>query len=68
MPEPEQTVRIRKAQSGSVSGGYEWPEDGSVIPVPYDLAMRLVAIQDGGFSVVDEPEPEPSAAAAAVTE
>lgn len=53
-------VRVHKAQAGADSFGNTWPEDGSVVPVPYEQAVILLAIQDGGFSIVDTPaEPEP---------
>ncbi len=54
----EQLTLIRKDRAGSVSGGWTWPEDGAVIPVPYPLALELLGIRDGGFTV-HEPEPEP---------
>lgn len=65
-------VPVRKAYAGSDSHGHVWPEDGAVVHMDYDLAMELVAIPDGGFSVVEleeedgktveEPAPEPAAA------
>ena len=71
----EPLVNIRKDKAGSVSGGWTWPEDGAVVAVPYTLALELVAIRDGGFSVVEPPaedsgevtEPAPTGRAA-VTE
>ena len=57
----EQTVRLRKRSGGSgltfEGRHYSWPEDGSVTEVPYDLAMRLLAIQDGDYSVEGEAAP-----------
>jgi len=48
-------VNVRKTQAGADSFGNTWPEDGAVVPVPYDQAVILLAIPDGGFSVVDTP-------------
>lgn len=53
------TVHLRKARAGSDSWGHVWPEDGAVAEVDYDQALILLAIPDGGFTVVDNPEPEP---------
>lgn len=53
------TVHLKKTRAGSDSWGHEWPGDGAVVEVEYDQAMALLAIPDGGFSVVDNPEPEP---------
>jgi hypothetical protein len=47
---------LAKEQGGSVVAGYEWKNDGDAVEVPYDLAMELMAIKGGGFSV---PEPGP---------
>lgn len=52
-------VHLKKARAGSDSWGHSWPEDGSVVEVDYEQAMALLAIPDGGFSVVDSPDPEP---------
>lgn len=52
------TVHLRKAHAGSDSQGHVWPEDGAVVEVDYDHALVLLAIPDGGFSVVDSPESE----------
>jgi hypothetical protein len=49
-----QLVPVRKKYAGSDSAGNVWPEDGSVIEVPYEHALLLVKIPDGGFSI-DEP-------------
>lgn len=48
-------VNVRKTQAGADSFGNTWPEDGAVVLVPYDQAVILLAIPDGGFSVVDTP-------------
>ncbi|MFF7881059.1 hypothetical protein ACH40F_07720 [Streptomyces sp. NPDC020794] len=48
-------VNVRKTQAGADSFGNTWPEDGAVVRVPYDQAVILLAIPDGGFSVVDTP-------------
>jgi CubicO group peptidase (beta-lactamase class C family) len=56
---PGQLVPVRKTHAGSVSGGYTWPADGAVVMVPYDLALELTRIRDGGFSVV-EPDDLPA--------
>jgi hypothetical protein len=61
----EPSVNVRKTLAGSVSGGYVWPEDGAVIPVPYHFALELLKIRDGGFSVV---EPEAPAQDEEITE
>lgn len=44
-------VHLRKAQAGSASNGYTWPEDGSVVAVEPHHADELLRI--GGFEVVD---------------
>lgn len=44
-------VHLRKAQAGSASNGYTWPEDGSVVVVEPHHAAELLRI--GGFEVVD---------------
>jgi hypothetical protein len=68
----EQMVPLRKASGGCTVLGYHWAHDGDVTEVPYDVAMELLAIPGGGYSVADdEPEPvtEPAPAAKApVTE
>jgi hypothetical protein len=48
-------VNVHKSQAGADSFGNTWPEDGAVVPVPYEQAVILLAIPDGGFSVVDTP-------------
>lgn len=57
-------VNVRKALAGADSYGNTWPEDGSVVSVPYEQAVNLLVIKDAGFTLVDEPadEPEPEAA------
>lgn len=56
----EHTVHLRKDCGGATIAGIAWPEDGSVAEVPYDLALELLAIPDGDFSVLDgEPDPLP---------
>ena len=67
-------VPLRKARAGGTSLGYDWPTDGSVVEVPDDVAVALLAIKDDAFSVAPEqpqsaPEPDPDPAPAApVTE
>ncbi len=56
-------VNIRKDQAGNDSLGNTWPEDGAVVPVPYEQAVILLAIQDGGFSVVEPPAEDPEVSA-----
>lgn len=55
------TVRLRKRSGGSgltfEGQHYSWPEDGAVTEVPYDLAMRLLGVQDGDYSVAGEAAP-----------
>ena len=58
-------VPLRKARAGGTSLGFEWPEDGSVVEVPDAIAVQLLAIKDGGFSVAEapagpDPEPDPN--------
>lgn len=54
-------VNVRKALAGADSYGNTWPEDGSVVSVPYEQALDLIAIKDAGFTVVDpEPTVEPA--------
>ena len=50
---------VRKARAGSDSHGNLWAKDGAVVEVPGEVAAALLAIPDGGFSLVTEPEPEP---------
>jgi hypothetical protein len=60
-------LHVRKALAGSSSHGYTWDADGAVVQVPYDVAVELAAIPDGGFSIVEAPD-EPEAAPEAVAE
>lgn len=46
-------VYVRKARAGVDSAGHDWAEDGAVVPVPYQHALVLVAISDGGFTIVE---------------
>jgi hypothetical protein len=46
---------VKKASAGADSYGNEWPDDGAIIEVTDDQAADLVAIPDGGFTVVDAP-------------
>jgi hypothetical protein len=55
-----QLVPVRKARAGSDSAGYTWPEDGSVVDVEYEHALKLVKIPDGGFSIVEPDEGLPA--------
>jgi hypothetical protein len=57
---------IRKDRAGNDSLGHSWPEDGAVVEMPHEEAEALLAIADGGFTLVlpdaeedEEPEPEP---------
>jgi hypothetical protein len=60
---------IRKDTAGNDSRGHTWAEDGAVVEMPHEEAEELLAIPDGGFTLVapsgdDEPvpsvpEPEP---------
>ena len=58
---PEHTVRLRKASGGAGltydGHEYSWPRDGSVTAVPYELALSLLAVPDGDYSVEGEPVP-----------
>jgi hypothetical protein len=55
VPQSEQPVPVRKEVAGADSAGFVWPKDGAVVDVPYEHALLLVSIPDGGFSIV-EPE------------
>lgn len=51
-------LHVRKALAGSDSFGHVWPEPGSVVEMPGWQARELLAIKDGGFTLVeDEPKP-----------
>lgn len=55
---------LRKALAGSAPD-ITWHEDGDVREVPDSLAWELLAIPEGGFTVVEpeqEAEPEPEEA------
>lgn len=49
-------IPLRKARAGSCNLGYTWPSDGSVVQVTPEHAAALLAIPDGDFSEVEEPE------------
>ena len=49
------TIHIRKARAGSTSGGRVWKHDGDVLELPYQEAVELLAIPDGGFTSVNPP-------------
>lgn len=66
-------VPLRKARAGGTSLGFDWPTDGSVVEVPDDVAVELLAIKDGTFTVaevqpVTDPTPEPDPAPAPAIE
>lgn len=50
-------VPIRKRLAGADSFGNIWPEDGAVVAVPYEQALVLLAVPDGGFSESHEAAP-----------
>lgn len=43
---------IRKDQAGSDSFGHTWDDDGAVVEMPHEEAEALLAIPDGGFTLV----------------
>jgi hypothetical protein len=51
-------VSLRKASGGTTltyeGVQYAWAKDGSTVQVPYEFAQELLAIADGGYSVVSE--------------
>ncbi|MFE2832166.1 hypothetical protein ACFXI6_14130 [Streptomyces mirabilis] len=58
---------IRKDRAGNDSFGHSWPEDGAVVEMPHEEAEELLAIPDGGFTLVlpdADAAPEPDNAAA----
>lgn len=55
-------AHVRKATIGSCPG-FTWTEDGQVLEIPDHLALELVEIPGGGFSIVN-PEAEAKAAEA----
>ncbi len=60
-------IRIRKEHAGDAAGrtdgnawSYDWPQDGAVVEVPYEVALEVLAIPHGGFTVAeDESAAEP---------
>lgn len=55
---------VSKERAGSSSHGHVWVRDHMVVQVPDEDAYELVAIPDGGFSIVEDPvtaDPRPSA-------
>ena len=50
-------VWVRKEQAGSDSFGNTWDAAGAVVDVPYDEAVELLSIKDGGFSEGTAPVP-----------
>lgn len=50
---------IRKAQAGSDSFGNVWDRDGAVVEVPHEQAEQLLVIDDGQFTLADEPAETP---------
>jgi hypothetical protein len=51
---------IRKDRAGNDSLGHTWPEDGSVVDMPHEEAEELLAIPDGGFTLVAPSTDEPT--------
>jgi hypothetical protein len=49
---------IRKDRAGNDSLGHSWPEDGAVVDMPHEEAEALLAIPDGGFTLVVPPDEE----------
>ena len=47
---------LRKSTGGTSIGRWEWPEDGSVTEVDDEFGRELLAIPEGGFEKVGEPE------------
>lgn len=47
---------IRKSRAGSAPG-YTWSRDGEVIEVDDELAVVLLEIPRGGFSIAEAPAP-----------
>lgn len=50
------TIYVRKTHAGSTSRGRVWPADGAVLELPSEEAGDLLAIPDGGFSVLSPEE------------
>lgn len=55
-------LHVSKARAGSSSLGFTWDADGAVVEVPDEVAAELVAIPDGGFTIVDAPAVAPEVA------
>lgn len=54
---------IRKDRAGNDSLGHTWDKDDAVVDMPHEEAEELLAIPDGGFTLVlpdsdDEPKPD----------
>ena len=64
-----QMVPLRKESGGCTlehdGEHYTWAKDGDVVEVPYEWALELLAIRDGGFEVADEKQAAAAAVAAA---
>lgn len=43
-----------KEQGGCTVAGHTWENDGDAVEVPYELAVELLAIKGGDFSVPEE--------------
>lgn len=43
-----------KEQGGCTIAGYTWENDGDATEVPYELAVELLAIKGGDFSVPED--------------
>lgn len=52
-------VNVRKTYPGTDNFGHVWESAGDVVDMPYEEAAQLVAIPDGGFTIVPDPAPEP---------
>ena len=47
-------MKLKKATGGATIAEFTWKHDGDVVEVPDDLAMELLAIRGGDFSVPDD--------------
>lgn len=47
-------VQVKKAKAGSDSFGHVWDKDGAVVTMPHEEAASLLAIPDGGFTLVND--------------
>ena len=56
-------MKIRREKAGSDSYGHVWEHDGDTADVLPERAAALLAIPDGGFSVVEDSQ-APAAPAA----